>query len=155
MIKIIAVGKLKENALEALVSQYSARLKPFVKVQLIEVKDEANYDDDGRNAKAMQLEADRILRAIDPKEQVVLLDVSGQTMDSIGLSALIESAQVSAQKLCFVIGGSLGVDARVRDRADVRWSLSANTFPHGLVRVMLLEQLYRGYKILHRQSYHK
>jgi 23S rRNA (pseudouridine1915-N3)-methyltransferase len=155
MMKLIAVGKLKEHALEALVAEYAARLKPFVKLQLIEVKDEPNFDDDARNAHAMALEAERILRAIDPKERVVLLDVSGQDIDSIGVSALIESAQVRAQKLCFVIGGSLGVDARVRERADLRWSLSSNTFPHGLVRVMVLEQIYRGFKILHRQNYHK
>lgn len=155
MIKLIAVGRLKEPALEALVSEYATRLKAFVKLQVIEVKDEPNFDDEARNAHAMAQEAERILRAIEPKERVVLLDVSGQTLDSIEVSRLIESAQVSAQKLCFVIGGSLGVDARVRARADVRWSLSANTFPHGLVRVMVLEQIYRGYKILHRQSYHK
>lgn len=155
MIKVIVVGKIKESALETLIQDYQKRIKPFVKLELIELKDEPNFEQEDRNQRSITLESDRILKAIQAQDQVILCDLQGSLMDSNQLSETLHHHQVHGQTSCLIIGGSLGVDERVRARAQHHWKLSANTFPHGLVRLLVLEQIYRAYKIMHNQPYHK
>lgn len=155
MIKVIAVGKIKEKALTTLIQDYLKRIQAFTKIDVIELKDVQNSDKPGINQIAIGTESNHILEKIQTRDVVVLCEISGELIDSIELSRLIDRHQTHSQDLVFVIGGSLGVDERVKQRANYQWKLSANTFPHALVRLLVLEQIYRSYKILNHQSYHK
>lgn len=156
MIRLICVGKLKEPALKKLIEDYARRIQPYRKLSIVELADEPNSDKPGQNTVTIEKESSAILASIKPNEQVILLDLSGQLMRSETVATLIETNQIhGAKPLVFVIGGSLGINDAVRDRADVRWKLSDNTFPHGIVRLLVLEQIYRAYKIISNQTYHK
>ncbi len=155
MIKVIAVGKIKEKALTTLIQDYLKRIQAFTKMDVIELKDVPNSDKPGVNQIVIGTESNHILEKIQTRDVVVLCELSGDSIDSIELSRLIDRHQTHSQDLVFVIGGSLGVDERVKQRANYQWKLSANTFPHALVRLLVLEQIYRSYKILNHQSYHK
>ena len=156
MIRLICVGKLKEPALKQLIEDYAHRIQPYRKLRIVELADEPNSDKPGQNSVTIDKESSAILASIKPNEQVVLLDLGGQLLRSEGVATLIETNQIhGAKPLVFVIGGSLGVNDAVRDRADVRWKLSDNTFPHGIVRLLVLEQIYRAYRIITNQTYHK
>jgi 23S rRNA (pseudouridine1915-N3)-methyltransferase len=156
MIKLICVGKLKEKALISLTEDYAGRIQPYHKLTILELNDEPNFDSSSLNQKAIEKESKAILSSILPEDVVILLDLKGQAMSSETLAQTIQGAfNRSAKTLVFVIGGSLGVSDDVRARANVVWKLSDNTFPHGLVRVLLLEQIYRSFKILSNQTYHK
>ena len=153
MIQIVAVGKLKEKATKGLVEEYSKRLKAYTKLEITEVADETNQMEE---AKVLQLEGERILKAIKKDSYVVLLDLRGRELTSVEVSMkLNEIYTYHNSDITFVIGGSLGVSNEVRSRADYMWKLSDLTFPHNLVRVILLEQVYRAYKILNNEAYHK
>lgn len=156
MIRLVCVGKLKEPALKQLIEDYARRIQPYRKLNIVELADEPNSDKPGQNTVTIEKESSAILASIKPNEQVILLDLSGQLMRSETVATLIETNQIhGAKPLVFVIGGSLGVNDAVRQRADVRWKLSDNTFPHGIVRLLVLEQIYRAYKIISNQTYHK
>ena len=156
MIRVVCVGKLKEPALKQLIDDYVRRIQPYRKLTIVELADEPNSDKPGQNTVSIDKESSAILASIKPNDQVVLLDLNGQGMRSEAVATLIESNQIhGAKPMVFVIGGSLGVNQAVRERADVRWKLSDNTFPHGIVRVLVLEQIYRAYKIITNQTYHK
>jgi 23S rRNA (pseudouridine1915-N3)-methyltransferase len=155
MIKIIALGKVKEAALNTLIQDYFKRIQAFTKIQILELKDIPNSDKAGVNQKVILLESDSILDKIQERDVVVVCELEGKLIDSIEISKIIEFHQLHSQDIVFVIGGSLGVDERVKKRANYLWKLSANTFPHALVRLLVLEQIYRSYKILSHQSYHK
>ena len=153
MIQIVAVGKLKEKATKELVEEYSKRLKAYTKLEITEVADETNQMEE---AKVLQLEGERILKTIKKDSYVVLLDLRGRELTSVEVSMkLNEIYTYHNSDITFVIGGSLGVSNEVRSRADYMWKLSDLTFPHNLVRVILLEQIYRAYKILNNEAYHK
>jgi 23S rRNA (pseudouridine1915-N3)-methyltransferase len=153
LIQIVAVGKLKEKATKELVEEYSKRLKAYTKLEITEVADETNQMEE---AKVLQLEGERILKAIKKDSYVVLLDLRGRELTSVEVSMkLNEIYTYHNSDITFVIGGSLGVSNEVRSRADYMWKLSDLTFPHNLVRVILLEQIYRAYKILNNEAYHK
>ena len=153
MIQIVAVGKLKEKATKELVEEYSKRLKAYTKLEITEVADETNQIEE---SKVLQLEGERILKAIKKDSYVVLLDLRGRELTSVEVSLkLNEIYTYHNSDITFVIGGSLGVSNEVRARADYMWKLSDLTFPHNLVRIILLEQIYRAYKILNNESYHK
>ena len=153
MIQIVAVGKLKEKATKELVEEYSKRLKAYTKLEITEVADETNQMEE---AKVLQLEGERILKAIKKDSYVVLLDLRGRELTSVEVSMkLNEIYTYHNSDITFIIGGSLGVSNEVRARADYMWKLSDLTFPHNLVRVILLEQIYRAYKILNNEAYHK
>jgi len=153
LIQIVAVGKLKEKATKELVEEYSKRLKAYTKLEITEVADETNQMEE---AKVLQLEGERILKAIKKDSYVVLLDLRGRELTSVEVSMkLNEIYTYHNSDITFVIGGSLGVSNEVRSRADYMWKLSDLTFPHNLVRVILLEQVYRAYKILNNEAYHK
>ncbi|NTW95758.1 MAG: 23S rRNA (pseudouridine(1915)-N(3))-methyltransferase RlmH [Erysipelotrichaceae bacterium] len=156
MIKLICVGKLKEKALVSLVEDYSQRIQPFHKLSLIELPDEPNTESESLNLKAIDKESKAILSTIGSDDGVILLDLKGVLISSEKLALLIQTNfNRSVKNVVFVIGGSLGVNDELRERADFIWKLSDNTFPHGLVRVLVLEQIYRSFKILSNQTYHK
>ena len=153
MITVIAVGKLKEKAYKDLVDEYVKRLSAYTKVEIIEVADETNQLEE---AKVKKLEGERILKAIKKDSFTVLLDLRGRMLNSNELSLKIQEINIyHSSNITFIIGGSLGVSDEVYSRADYKWKLSDLTFPHNLVRVILLEQIYRSYKIMNNEPYHK
>ncbi len=156
MIKIICVGKLKEKSITALVNDYLKRIGPYSKISIDELKDYPNFDDEASNRLSIEKESKLILDKLTTDDFVILLDLRGKYYSSMELSQIINQASIYGSKnIVFVIGGSLGVDENVLNRANSVWKLSNNTFPHGLVRVLVLEQIYRSYRILNNQAYHK
>ena len=144
MIRIICVGKLKEKFYQDAVLEYMKRMNKYHKVVIDEV-----MDSDKRS------EGDLILKKIRDKDYVVTLEIDGKEMDSLAFATFIDSSFLKHGSIVFVIGGSDGLDDRVKKRADDRVSFSKLTFPHQLFRVILLEQIYRSFKILHHERYHK
>lgn len=158
MIKIIAVGKLKEKAMRALLEEYSKRIKAFTKLELIEVADEIAPQSLSlaQMEQVKDKEGERILAKIKEQDHVILLDLAGKMLDSEALAMHIQKTQTyGSSDITFVIGGTLGVSKALIQRADLRWKLSDLTFPHQLVRIMLAEQIYRSFTILYHQPYHK
>jgi len=156
MIKLICVGKLKERALKSLCDDYSKRIQPYHKLAIIELQDEPNFDSDALNRVSIDKESKAIINVLNPDDFVILLDLKGQGLASEKLAETVQNAfNRSVKQIVFIIGGSLGVNNELRERANQVWKLSENTFPHGLVRVLVLEQIYRSFKILTHQTYHK
>ncbi len=156
MIKIICVGKLKERALTVLVEDYLSRILPYTKISIEELKDYPNFDDEASNRLSIEKESKSICDKLTVDDYVILLDLRGKYYSSVEVSQLINQANIYGSKnIVFIIGGSLGVDETVLKRANAVWKLSNNTFPHGIVRVLVLEQIFRSYRILNNQSYHK
>ena len=153
--KLITVGKLKDKALTALVDEYVKRLKPYEKVEILEVADmmapESNSD--AQNEQVKKIEGERVLSKIKENEYVILLDLWGESISSEQLAEKIYTYQSS--NLTFVIGGSLGLSPELVKRADFRWKLSDCTFTHQMVRVLVLEQFYRATMINRHMPYHK
>ena len=153
MIKIIAVGKIKEKPAQALIEEYMKRLVSIHKVEIIQLNKSKHKDTDVK--KIIDDESDRIIEKIRPQDFVVLLDLAGKNIQSEALSQTIDQTLNQGQTLVFVIGGSHGVSSKVKTRAQFLWQLSALTFPHQLVRILLLEQIYRAFMILKAHPYHK
>ncbi|MBQ0065100.1 MAG: 23S rRNA (pseudouridine(1915)-N(3))-methyltransferase RlmH [Firmicutes bacterium] len=155
MISVIAIGKNKDKALRSLEEEYTKRLSAFNKIEVIEVKDEPN--DHVEREKEMELikqkEGDRVLAKIKDNDFVVLLDLHGQMLDSESFAKKIDAWQ--SKHLVFVIAGSLGPSVELVKRANYRWKLSDLTFTHLMTRVLILEQIYRGYMINNNRNYHK
>lgn len=145
MIKIICLGKLKERYLKDLVSDYIARINKYHKLEVIELKDEENLENEAKN----------ILRYIQEKDYVISLDIKGESLDSVSFAKLIDEAFITHSTITFVIGSSTGLSKRVKDRSNFKLSFSKFTFPHGLFRGILLEQIYRAFKINNHENYHK
>ncbi len=151
MISIVAVGKIKEKALQNLIDEYLKRISGYTKINVVEVADEPNDRSD-----VLQIEGQRILKQIKNDAYVVLLDLQGKEVDSVSFSKLIQDINTyRSSHIVFVIGGSLGVSEEVRKRADYRLKISEMTFPHNLARLIILEQIYRAYKIANNETYHK
>lgn len=158
MIKIIAVGKLKEKAMDALVKEYSKRLGAFTKIEVIEVADEQAPQNNShlQNEAVKKKEGERILSKVKDQDYMILLDLQGKMLSSEALAEHIAKVQTyQSSDITFVIGGSLGLSEEVIQRANYRWKISDLTFPHQLVRVMILEQIYRAYMINNHMPYHK
>lgn len=153
MIKIIAVGKIKEKPAQALIDEYMKRLVSIHKVEIIQLNKSKHKDTDV--IKIIEDESNRIISKIHPQDFVVLLDLAGKNIQSETLSQTIDQTLNQGQTLVFVIGGSHGVSSKVKTRAQFLWQLSALTFPHQLVRILLLEQIYRAFMILKAHPYHK
>lgn len=158
MIRIAAVGRIKEKWMREGIADYLKRIQPYEKTEIIEVEDEKapESNSDAENEKVKTTEGSKLLKQIRDTDYVVLLDLAGKEMDSISLSKHIESVHTRGyNRIVFVIGGSLGVSRELIARADFRWKLSVNTFPHQLCRIIVLEQIYRAFRILHHEPYHK
>lgn len=147
--RFLWVGKTKDKHWKALQDEYLKRLTHFVKCEIVEVRDSAPHE-------GAEIEGKRILEVLNPKSLAVLLDVGGKTPSSHELAALIEKWQVGGTKeVSFIIGGAGGVSEEIRGKADYLLSLSFLTFTHEMARVVLLEQLYRGYSIINGFPYQK
>lgn len=156
MIRIIAVGKIKEKSLSSLIDAYRDRILPFHKLSIEEVADEPTSEELASQLAGKIKEGERILAKIKPEDTVILLDLRGDDFDSMSLAKRIDTHfTYNANSLVFVIGGSMGVSEAVNQRADTLWKLSSCTFPHQIVRLLVLEQIYRAFKINRNQTYHK
>ena len=144
MIKIICVGKLKEKYIVDLVNDYSKRINKYHKLEIIEVKDS--------NLKDESLE---IKKYIDNRDYVVTMEIEGHKLSSIELSKKIDNLLMTYGNITFIIGGSEGIDESIKKLSNYSISFSELTFPHGLFRGILLEQIYRSFKILNNETYHK
>ena len=157
-ITLITVGKIKEKYLKDAIAEYSKRLSRYCKLEIIEVADEKTPDqasetvEEGIRAK----EGERILKYIKDDMYVVTLEISGKMLSSEELAEKINSLGLAGKSsIAFVIGGSIGLGKEVMSRSDYALSFSKMTFPHQLMRVVLLEQVYRGYRIVNGEPYHK
>ncbi len=158
MIRIIAVGKIKEKFYEDAVAEYAKRLLAFVKLEIIRVADEKCPENLSLKQEKAVLakEGERILKNIRDNDYVVTLEIEGVQKSSEELAGFIHSLEVSGRSdITFVIGGSLGLSDEVKRRSDFALSFSKMTFPHQLMSVVLLEQIYRAYKINRGEPYHK
>ena len=151
MIKIITVGSLKEKYLKDAQKEYIKRLKKYTNIEIIELKDECFNDD----KKTKEVEGNKILKNIKEKDYVITLEIEGQELDSVELANKIDNIYLTHSDIAFIIGGSLGLSEKVKEKSNYKLSFSKLTFPHQLFRVILLEQIYRSYKINNNESYHK
>ena len=157
-VRVIALGRLKEAYLRDACAEYRKRLQAFCRIEIIELTPQRLPDDpsDAEIAQALEKEADDIERHIPSGARVYSLCVEGKQMSSEQFSTDLDKAAVGgAGTVVFVIGSSFGLSPRIKRRADVRLSVSEMTFPHQLMRVMLLEQLYRAFQISRGGKYHK
>jgi 23S rRNA (pseudouridine1915-N3)-methyltransferase len=157
-ITIFCVGKIKEKFYREAVAEYVKRLSRYCKLSIVEVADEKT-DENASQVEIDQVkekEGARLLSAMKEDGYCIALAIDGQMPDSVALSQKLERLGVEGKSnIYFVIGGSLGLSEAVLKRADYRLSFSAMTFPHQLMRVILLEQLYRSYRIMNHEPYHK
>lgn len=155
--KLIAVGKNKDKALQVLEKEYLKRLSPFTKFEILEVKDESNDLSfrESESEKIKNIEGIRVLEKIRPTDFVVLLDLHGTMESSETFAKKVDSWLATHSNIVFVIAGSLGPSKPLVQRANVRWKLSDLTFTHLFTRVLVLEQLYRAYMINNNRKYHK
>ena len=144
MIKIICVGKLKEKYLIDLVDDYVKRVNKYHKLELMEVKD-SNIKD----------EAIEIEKHINSRDFVVTMEIGGKKLNSIEFSKKIDNWLMTYGNITFIIGGSDGIDESIRKKSNYALSFSDLTFPHGLFRGFLVEQIYRSFKIINNETYHK
>lgn len=151
MIKIITVGSLKEKYLKEAIEEYSKRIKKYTNLEIIEVKDEGLVEEN----KAINLEAEKIKKHISDRDYIITLEIEGKEYDSLEFSKKLEQIQIENSNITFIIGGSYGLSQELKDRAKMHLSFSKMTFPHQLFRIMLLEQIYRAYKIINNEKYHK
>lgn len=157
-ITILTVGKIKEKFYIEAVNEYAKRLSRYCKLDIVQVTDEKTSENcsDVELDLVKKKEADRILKHISDDSYVITLEILGKQMDSLELSEKINKLGIQGTShIIFVIGGSLGLHKTVSDRADFKLSFSKMTFPHQLMRVILLEQIYRSYRIINNQPYHK
>ena len=157
-ITIISVGKVKEKFYRDAISEYEKRLSRYCKFQIIEVADEKTPDRASaiEEEQIKEKEADRILSHIKEDAFVITLEIMGKKLDSVSFANLLEQKAVHGiSHIQFVIGGSLGLHPKVSQRSDYKLSFSDMTFPHQLMRVILAEQIYRAYRIISGEPYHK
>ena len=144
MIKIIAIGKIKENYLKEAINEYQKRISKYHKLEIIEIEDDNIIN-----------EKDRILKHINKKDYLIALDIQGIELTSIELSKKIDNIFINNSNITFIIGGSNGIHDSIKNIVNYKLSFSKMTFPHQLFRLILLEQIYRSFKILNNETYHK
>lgn len=147
--KIICVGKIKEKFFVDAIEEYSKRISKYTKLEIIQISDEAN------ESVALKKEGEKILSKIKDNDYVVTLEIEGNSLTSLEFAKKIDNNFGSNKNLTFVIGSSYGLDDLVKQRSDYKLSFSKFTFPHQLFRIILLEQIYRAYKINNNENYHK
>ncbi len=157
-ITIISVGKIKEKYLVDAIGEYTKRLSKYCRLEMIEVADEKTVENasDTVIGQIKDKEGTRILKYIAEDAFVITLEIAGKMLDSKELAGKLEDIMVEGNShIIFIIGGSLGLSEQVSKRADFKLSFSKMTFPHQLMRVILLEQIYRSFRINHNEPYHK
>ncbi|HOR86195.1 MAG TPA: 23S rRNA (pseudouridine(1915)-N(3))-methyltransferase RlmH [Bacillota bacterium] len=157
-ISIIAVGKLKEKYFKEAVEEYSTRLSKYCRLEIIEVPDEKAPENlsPAQELIVIQKEGQGILRYVKDDTYTIALDIQGKKLSSEGLADFINDLGIKGRSnIAFAIGGSLGLSEEVLKRADFKLSFSPMTFPHQLMRLILLEQIYRGFRIIKGEPYHK
>ena len=151
MIKLICVGKIKETFFEDAIREYKKRLNRYTKLDIIEVEDVRGNNPSIIKAK----EGEFIQRHIEIKDYVITLEIEGINFTSEAFSERLEKLQMENVNIVFIIGGSYGLDEKIKNRSNLAISFSKLTFPHQLFRIIFLEQLYRAYKIINNETYHK
>lgn len=157
-IRVVSVGKLKEKYLADGVAEYQKRLSGYVKLDMVEVPDEALPANPSASdiVRILDKEGKKVLKLIREQEYVILLDLSGKMLSSEELADELNTLVISGKsRITFVIGGSLGVSEELRSRASFCWSMSTLTFPHQFVRLLVLEQVYRACRIMRGERYHR
>lgn len=145
MIKVLCVGKIKEKYLVDLIDDYLTRIKKYHRIEILEIKDNVNHVKELSDLKSK----------INKKDYNIALDLRGKMITSTELALKIDKTFLRNSNITFIVGGSLGLDGEILNLADEVISFSNFTFPHGLFRGILLEQIYRSFKIIHNESYHK
>jgi len=145
MIKILCIGKIKEDYLDKLIDDYKKRIGKYIKIEIVELKDFADYDKEINN----------LVKNIKKSDYNIGLDLSGKMFTSVEFAEKIDNVLPRNSNITFIIGGSLGLNDEVRSLCDELISFSKMTFPHGLFRGILLEQIYRACKINNHEMYHK
>ena len=145
MIKILCVGKIKEGYLQDLINDYLKRISKYHKIEIIELKDDSNY----------QKETSNLLEHIKKTDYNIALDIKGKMVTSEEFASIIDKTFLTNSTITFIIGGSLGLNEEIKSKCQQIISFSHLTFPHGLFRGILLEQIYRSFKILNNEAYHK
>ncbi len=157
-IEIIAVGKIKEKFMQKGIDEYFKRLKPFAKMKIIEVDDEkspANASE-AEEQRIRQIEGQRILAKLKRDTFVIILDIAGELLSSEDLAEKLERLMVTGKShVTFIIGGSIGLSEEVKEKANLKISFGRVTYPHQLMRLILVEQIYRCFKIIRDEPYHK
>ena len=157
-VKIIAVGKLKEKYLKDGIAEYRKRMSRFTKFEMIELPDEQTPDkaSEAQNQQIMEKEGDRILAKLSERDYVIILAIEGEMLSSEAFSQVISDATVRVySSIAFVIGGSLGLADKVKQKANLKLSFGKMTLPHQLMRLVLSEQIYRAFMIQQGSPYHK
>ena len=144
MIKIICVGKIKENYLRDMINDYAKRISKYHKIEIIELTDSN-----------INKEKEELLRVINTKDYNIVMDIDGNNLSSREFAEKIDKTFLINSNITFIIGGSDGIGPEIKELANYRLSFSKLTFPHQLFRGILLEQIYRAFKILNNESYHK
>lgn len=144
MIKLICVGKIKERYLTEGIEDYFRRINKYHKLEIIEVDDSVP-----------DIEESKIIKYIDNRDYVITLEIDGNNLSSVELAEKIDKTFISNSNITFIIGGSYGLSDNIKKRSNYKLSFSRMTFPHGLFRMIFLEQLYRSFKILNNETYHK
>lgn len=157
-VDILCVGKIKENYLRDAIYEYSKRLSRYCKLNIIEVADEKTVDkqSEALDEQVRVKEGERLLKYFKENAFHITLEIQGKMLDSVQLSDMINDLGIKGYSdIQFIIGGSLGLSSQVINKSDYALSFSKMTFPHQLMRVILLEQIYRGYRIINNEPYHK
>ena len=151
MIKIITIGSIKEQYLKDAIDEYKKRISKYTNLEIIELKDEGLVEE----SKAMKLEAEKIERNLNDRDYIITLEIEGKEYDSVEFAEKLRNIQIENSNIVFIIGGSYGLADSIKEKAKMHLSFSKMTFPHQLFRVLLLEQIYRAFKINNNESYHK
>ena len=151
MIKILCVGKIKEKFFKEAINEYLKRISKYSKIEIIEVNDV------DLNNKELNLEKERdnLLKYINDKDYIVTLEIEGKQLTSEEFSNTIDKTLINYPNITFIIGGSYGIHDDIKNKSNLKLSFSKMTFPHQLFRIVLLEQIYRAFKIIKNESYHK
>lgn len=156
-VRIVCVGKIKDSFNKQGIDEYKKRLSRYIKLDIIEVDDAKIKENASPKEEEIvkKEEGIRILKQVRDNEYMILLDLHGKEIDSVEFSKIIDTTSIKFSTITFVIGGSLGLSDAVIQRANYRLCLSKMTFTHQMTRVILLEQIYRSFKILNNEVYHK
>ena len=150
MIRIICIGKIKEKYFTEAIKEYLKRITKYSKIEIVELQD---YEGDIKTV--LKRESEEILNQLKEKSYIITLEIDGSLLSSLELSKKIDNIMLNNPNITFIIGGSYGLDEEVKKISNYKLSFSKLTFPHQLFRVILLEQIYRSFKIINNESYHK